>query len=108
MEKLKPHPSAKLIIRLFKDDLVRIEEDDKIKTVVVKVIGSTSQCFFLPHNIASSKSKDKNEKQENGKEESKGSFVLNFKTLKSKKLRKIFVTPSGKVFDSGPIFKENN
>ena len=104
LEKLKPHPAAKLIIRLFKNDLVRIEEDGKIKTVVVKIIGSTSQCVYFPHNITQGKEENNNQDEE--KDKTKGSFCLNIKALKSKKLRKLFVSPSGKVFDNGPIFKD--
>ena len=37
--------------------------------------------------------------------DSKKSFYLNEKGLLTKKIRKIFVTPTGKVFDSGPILK---
>jgi CRISPR-associated endonuclease Csn1 len=93
LEKLKPHPAAKLIIRLFKDDLVRIEEDGKIKTVVIKIIGSNTQCFYLSHNIASGKN---------------GSFRLNIEALQSKKICKLFVSPSGKIFDNGPIIDKIN
>ena len=57
------------------------------------IIGSTSQCYFLKHNSAVSDG------------ENKGSFYLNRKTLEEKKFRKIFITPSGKIHDSGPIFK---
>jgi len=92
-EKLKPHPAAKLLIRLFKDDLVKLEENEEEKTVRIAVIGSTAQCYYFDHKNASS---DTN---------SKKSFYLNEKGLLTKKIRKIFVTPSGKVFDSGPILK---
>ena len=92
-EKLKPHPGAKLIIRLFKDDLIKLEDKGGTKIVKIAVIGSTSQCYFLKHNSAVSDG------------ENKGSFMLNKKTLEEKKLRKIFITPSGKIHDSGPIFK---
>lgn len=92
-EKLKPHPAAKLLIRLFKDDLVKLEEDGKEKTVRIAVIGSTTQCYYFDHKNASSDTP------------SKKSFYLNEKGLLTKKIRKIFVTESGKVFDSGPILK---
>jgi CRISPR-associated endonuclease Csn1 len=95
-EKLKPHPGAKLIIRLFKDDLIKLEDKGKTKIVKIAIIASTSQCYFLKHNSAVSDG------------ENKGSFYLNKKTLEEKKLRKIFITPSGKIHDSGPIFKENS
>lgn len=95
-EKLKPHPGAKLIIRLFKDDLIKLEDKGESKIVKISIIGSTSQCYFLKHNSAVSDG------------ENKGSFYLNKKTLEEKKLRKIFITPSGKIHDSGPIFKENS
>ena len=36
------------------------------------------------------------------------SLTRMLKTLEEKKLRKIFITPSGKIHDSGTIFKENN
>ena len=93
LEKFKPHPAAKLIIRLFKDDLVRIEEDGNIKTVVIKIIGSNTRCFYLPHNIASGEN---------------GSFRLNLKALQTKKIRKLFVSPSGKIYDNGPIINNIN
>jgi CRISPR-associated endonuclease Csn1 len=92
-EKLKPHPAAKLIIRLFKDDLVRLEENEIIKTVRIAVIGSTGQCYYFDHKNAS------------GDVASKKSFYLNEKGILTKKIRKIFITESGKVFDSGPILK---
>jgi CRISPR-associated endonuclease Csn1 len=115
-EKLKPHPSAKLIIKLFKEDLIKLEENGMEKVVVLKVIGSTSQCYYMPHNIGnvekeSKESEDKttkNEEQNLPKEKIKGSFNLNKKTLLQKKLRKIFITPSGKIYDSGPILKKIN
>lgn len=92
-EKLKPHPAAKLLIRLFKDDLVRLEENGTIKTARIAVIGSTNQCYYFDHKNSSSDVA------------SKKSFCLNEKGLLTKKIRKIFVTESGKVFDSGPILK---
>jgi CRISPR-associated endonuclease Csn1 len=92
-EKLKPHPGAKLIIRLFKDDLIKLEDKGGLKIVKISSIKSNLQCFFSKHNSATSDEKDK------------GSFCLNKKTLEEKKLRKIFITPSGKIHDSGPIFK---
>ena len=88
-EKLKPHPAAKLIIRLFKDDLIRLEEKGELKTARIGVIGSNTQCKYFDHKIP----KDE------------GTFYLNEKTLKTKKLRKIFITPTGKIFDSGAILK---
>jgi len=92
-EKLKPHPAAKLLIRLFKDDLVRLEENEIIKTVRIAVIASSGQCLYFDHKNAS------------GDVASKKSFYLNEKGILMKKIRKIFVTESGKVFDSGPILK---
>ena len=92
-EKLKPHPAAKLLIRLFKDDLAKLEENGEEKTVRIAVIGSTGQCYYFDHKNASSDT------------DSKKSFYLNEKGLLTKKIRKIFVTPTGKVFDSGPILK---
>ena len=92
-EKLKPHPAAKLLIRLFKDDLVKLEESGEEKTARIAVIGSTGQCYYFDHKNASSDT------------DSKKSFVLNEKALLTKKIRKIFVTPTGKIFDSGAILK---
>ena len=92
-EKLKPHPAAKLLIRLFKDDLVKLEESGEEKTARIAVIGSTGQCYYFDHKNASSDV------------DSKKSFILNEKALLTKKIRKIFVTPTGKIFDSGAILK---
>lgn len=92
-EKLKPHPAAKLLIRLFKDDLVRLEESEEEKTVRIAIIGSTGQCYYFDHKNASSDVS------------SKKSFYLNERSLLTKKIRKIFITESGKVFDSGAILK---
>jgi CRISPR-associated endonuclease Csn1 len=92
-EKLKPHPAAKLLIRLFKDDLIKLEESGEEKTVRIAVIGSTGQCYYFDHKNASSDT------------DSKKSFYLNEKGLLTKKIRKIFITPTGKVFDSGAILK---
>ena len=90
-EKLKPHPAAKLIIRLFKDDMVRLEKNRKIITAKITSIPDSTQCSYAIHTSFSSN------------KEAKGTFYLNKNTLIDKKLRKIFVSPSGKVFDQGPI-----
>ncbi|NBV06250.1 MAG: type II CRISPR RNA-guided endonuclease Cas9 [Proteobacteria bacterium] len=92
-EKLKPHPAAKLIIRLFKDDMVRLEKNGETLTAKITSVPDSTQCSYALHTSFSSN------------KEAKGTFYLNKNTLVDKKLRKIFVSPSGKVFDSGPILK---
>ena len=81
-EKLKPHPAAKLLIRLFKYDLVRLEEDGKEKTVKMTMIGSNTKCEYIEQNLAVQNKK------------TPPSFYLNEKALLTKKIRKIFVTPT--------------
>lgn len=88
-EKLKPHPAAKLLIRLFKNDLVKLEEKGEEKVVRIGMIGSNTQCKYFDNRI----------------EQDSGTFYLNENSLKKKKICKIFVSPIGKVFGPGAILK---
>jgi CRISPR-associated endonuclease Csn1 len=95
---LKPHPAAKLLARIFGGDKLIIEKQGKKQTVIVKIIGSKNektnkdgQCTFLESNLIILDS-------------NKGrTFKINEDGFRKNKIRKIFVSPSGKVYDNGPI-----
>ena len=95
-EKLKPHPAAKLLIRLFKDDMVRLEKDGNLITAKITCVPDSTQCSYAVHTSFSSN------------KDARGTFYLNENALIDKKLRKVFVNESGKIFDSGPILKTKN
>lgn len=90
-EKLKPHPAAKLLMRLWKGDMVRLTQDGKTITAKITSIREDTLCWYILHNFSSDN------------KEAIGSFVFNKNTLVKKNLRKIFVSPMGKVRDPKSI-----
>lgn len=79
-EDLKPHPAAKLIMRVFKDDMVEVEENGQKTYMRVTGFSTTNNKLDLrPHTAANS-----------------GQNFKSINTLKDK-IRKIRVSPHGKV-----------
>lgn len=91
----KPHAAAKKLLVLHKGDIVRIEKDGEVKTLRVSGLQpSQSQPIELVAHNAGGKSEDRQKIKLNGSPSE----------MKSLKVRKIFVTPAGKVHDSGTVF----
>jgi len=92
---IKPHPSAKQIEKLYNGDMMTlIHKGENVIANVAKLVPSNSGIALFLHLEAT--------------KDSKKQIWLSFSGFKNSKLTKIFITPSGKIHDSGPIFKENS
>lgn len=92
---IKPHPSAKQIKKLYNGDIMSLHYKGKnIYANIAKLVPSNSGIALFLHSEAT--------------KDSKKQIWLSFSNFKNSQLSKIFITPSGKIHDSGPIFKENN
>ena len=77
----KPHPAAKLVARLYKNDLVAYEEDGQTRVMRVAGFHTTrNKLFVSPHFVADPKPKD-----------------VSINTLGSRGLRKLWVSPDGRI-----------
>ena len=91
----KPHPSAKQIKKLYNGDMMCLNsKGNKVYANIAKLVPSNSGIALFLHSEAT--------------KDSKKQIWLSFSNFKDSKLTKIHITPSGKIFDSGPIFKENS
>ncbi|MFQ5673480.1 MAG: type II CRISPR RNA-guided endonuclease Cas9 [Nitrospinales bacterium] len=94
----RPHPAAKLILKIHKGDMLRLKDQGKEKTVrVVSLSPENKQLWVTEH-------------QEGGalmtrytKDKEKVFIFLSFSKLKESQVRKIHVDALGRVRDPGPI-----
>jgi CRISPR-associated endonuclease Csn1 len=96
---LKPHPAAKLVTKIHNGDLVCLNHNGK--KVIAKVTSlrpSNSIIALVEHNESGNLAKREKEKELKP-------IYLSFSKVAEKEFRKIFVTPTGRVFDSGAILK---
>jgi CRISPR-associated endonuclease Csn1 len=88
MNKLKPHPAAKLKMTLYKSDIVRLVQSGQMITcTVVSMSPENGNCRLRPHNLRESEE-----------------FKISFSQVEKYRVRKLSVTPAGKCHDPGPIF----
>ena len=89
---IKPHPSAKIINKFHNGDLIKfLYQNNEIYGIVAQLVPSNSRIVIYKHS--------------NAKKEAVNQIRLGFGNFKNSKLTKVFITPSGKIHDSGPIFK---
>lgn len=95
--KLKPHPAAKLVMKVHKRDTVAIELDGKIHYRVVSSIKAKVETIELRPVYFGGDAKDLSAVV--------GDLQIwhSFSKFKERKFRKIFVSPTGRVYDNGPI-----
>lgn len=87
----KPHPASTLLTKIHNGDLVKFRNDkDFIIAKVVKLNPAGNRILATKNN-------------ESGKETKE--ISLSFGNFKEIQLTKIFITPTGKIFDYGPILK---
>jgi CRISPR-associated endonuclease Csn1 len=88
MNKLKPHPAAKLKMTIYKKDMVRVVKSGQMITCTVVSMSPWSGTFKLrPHNFGESEE-----------------FNISFGQLRNYQVRKISITASGQLHDPGPVF----
>ena len=88
---LKPHPAAKLLTKIHGKDLVKIKINGEEKIVKITKLNPAGNRIFGIDNRSSG---------DDAKE-----ISISFGNFKEVELTKIFVTPTGKIFDSGAILK---
>jgi hypothetical protein len=90
MNKLKPHPAAKLKMILHKKDMVRLVKSGRMLTCTVVTLSpltGTGTFKLRPHNLPKSQE-----------------FTVSFTQVRNYQVRKISITSSGQLHDPGPIF----
>lgn len=94
---LRPHPAAKLLMRLHKNDMVALGEGETRRVMrVVKF--SEGQVTFAPHNEAGNlKARDAD------RNDAFKYLYAGIARLRQEKARKVSVDPAGVVRDPGPI-----
>ena len=97
----KPHPAAKLLTKIHNGDLVKLlnEQGNNVVARVITLKPSADKIILVEHNESG------NLKNRVEKEKSLKLINCTFSNIRLKKVTKIFVTPTGKVFDSGAILK---
>jgi CRISPR-associated endonuclease Csn1 len=89
MNRLKPHPAARLKMTLYKKDTVRVVKSGRTMTCTVVSLSPAGKSFKLrPHNLGESEE-----------------FRISFSQVRNYQVRKLSITASGQVHDPGPIFQ---
>ena len=92
----RPHPAAKLVMKLHKNDMVALGTDEsrRIFRVVKMREGQVTLAEHFEANV-DARNRDRNDsfKYEN----------IGLSTLKARSARKVHVTPDGRVLDGGPV-----
>ena len=87
----KPHPAAKLLAKIHGKDLIKIKDENEEQIVkITKLNPAGNRIFATLHSDSGKEAKE---------------ISISFSKFKEIKLSKIFITPTGKVYDSGPILK---
>lgn len=87
----KPHPAAKLLTKIHNGDLIKLKiGNEEVVAKTIKLVPSNDGIALLKHN-------------ETGKEIKQ--IWVSFSKFEELGLTKLFITPNGKLFNSGPILK---
>jgi hypothetical protein len=90
----KPHPAAKLLAKIHGKDLVKIKTNNEEKIVkITKLNPAGNRVIGIDHRSSGAEAKE---------------ISISFGNFKDLELTKLFITPTGKIFDSGPILKTKN
>ncbi|WP_372839742.1 type II CRISPR RNA-guided endonuclease Cas9 [Phaeovulum sp.] len=93
---VKPHPAAKRLMRLYKDDMVKLDSQ-KIGPVIAVVakFDSNGGITLVPHNEGNADQRYRKDKED--------VFIrLSAKTLINSSARRVIVDEMGRIRDSGP------
>ncbi|MDR3530325.1 MAG: type II CRISPR RNA-guided endonuclease Cas9 [Rhodopila sp.] len=94
----RPHPAAKLVVRLHGSDMVACGDAAHRKIYVVKQISENELALAEHHEAGQLSSRNRD-----NSDGFKFLLVKSVGKLKELELRKVFVTPDGRVFDHGPV-----
>jgi CRISPR-associated endonuclease Csn1 len=94
---VRPHPAAKLVMRLYGGDMVACGDGAQRRLYVTKQISDNELALAEHHEAGQLSSRNRDES-----DAFKFLLVKSIGKLKELGLRKIFVTPDGRVVDHGP------
>lgn len=94
----RPHPAAKLLLRLHINDMIALGCGEQRRIVRVVKMSGSQLVLAAPHEGGSLKKRDA-EKADPFKY-----INASKRSLLEERARKIFVDPSGKLFDPGPLW----
>lgn len=98
MNRLKPHPAAKLICRIHKGDLIAVTENETRRVLsVISLKPSNEQMVCIDNQEGGNISQRVDRKDIKP-------LYLRFSKMAHYKVRKIYVTPTGIIHDSGSMF----
>lgn len=117
----RPHPAAKLLMKLYNDDLVRLE-DDIGQTRTMRVVKTSNQTVVLADHFESGNLKERDDLTRKAKKAKKNGQLVNganpdvilaetgqfeyfsraASSLRAAKFRKLYISPAGRVRDPGP------
>ncbi len=92
----RPHPAAKRLLRLYKNDMVAIERDGETVICYVQKTDPSNGAFLVPHNETNA------DKRSNDPADPFKWFQMSATPLMKAKLRRVYVDEIGQVRDPGP------
>jgi CRISPR-associated endonuclease Csn1 len=96
----RPHPAAKLVLKIHKGDILRLIDEDREKIArVVTLIPAGKQILLIEPFEGGNLAK-------RNKQLPKGQTIyisLSFSQIKERRVRKVYVDPLGRVRDPGAI-----
>lgn len=91
----RPHPAAKRLLRLFKNDMVAIERDGQRIICRVQKTDPANGAFLVPHNEANA------DKRNSDKTDPFKWFQMSANSLIKARIRRVFVDEMGRLRDPG-------
>jgi CRISPR-associated endonuclease Csn1 len=93
----RPHPAAKRLLRLFKNDMVAIERDGQTIICHVQKSDPANGAFLVPHNEANA------DKRNSDKTDPFKWFQMSANSLIKARIRRVFIDEMGRLRDPGPF-----
>ncbi len=93
----RPHPAAKRLLRLFKNDMVAIEKDGERFICRVQKTSAGIGAILVPHNEANADARNKD------KSDPFKWFQMSANSLIKARIRRVFVDEMGRLRDPGPV-----
>lgn len=98
MKLFRPHPAAKLLLRIFRRDMVIFEQDGIPSVYYVQKMRSNGTIYLAPHNEANADARDRS------KDDPFRFIQKSLKVLVDAKFRRVFVDELGHIRDPGALF----
>ncbi len=96
---LRPHPAAKLLIKVHKGDLLRLDHKGEEKTARIMSLRPANEIIVLTEHFEGGNIVER-------QKEEKIQIFLSFNKILETNARKIFVSPTGRIHDPGSLNTE--